>query len=632
MLATGVLAAFVLSGCNLGIAGGSPQTDSSSGGSGTGGTGGSTSAYSISGSISGLTQSGLSLTVASGNVATVAAGAMSFTLPKTVASGTSYIVSVKSQPTGQTCKVSNASGTIASAAVTNVQVSCTLNNYPIGGTVTGLNANGLVLANGTATVSIPAGASAFVFPTQFQFGSAYSVTVQTQPTGVTCQVVNASGTVSAAPITNLMIICGQWTWMGGASQTGGAASYGPLGSPGSAYIPGARNGAVSWIDHGGNLWLFGGSAGGGLLNDLWEYTPGSGQWTWVSGSSTANAAGTYGPMGSPGVNYAPGARQSATAWVDLAGHLWLFGGQGYDGSGTSGALNDLWEYDIANNTWTWVSGASTAWPAGSMPPSGQPGGRSGAVAWVDGSDNFWLFGGSTPLGSGPQGMTNDLWEYVPGTQTWTLMSGSQTTAASSGVYGTLGKGALGNTPGSRAQAVAAIDAQGNLWLFGGTGFGAVGGSGLLNDLWEFTPATPQWTWVGGWNSVNAPGVYGTRSTTAVNDPGARYGATAVTDASGDLWLFGGVGYDVNGKQGPLNDLWEYDTGTSQWIWMSGAQTTGAAGVYGTLGAGAAGDGPGERSAAVSWMDGSGNLWLFGGQGLAAGGSVGLLNDLWQFAP
>lgn len=626
MLATCVLAACLLTGCNLGIAGGDPQSQTSGSGTGTSGTKGTTTAYSIGGSIMGLSQSGLSLTVAAGNTVTVTAGATSFTLPKPVASGTSYIVSVSSQPTGQTCQVSNASGTI-NAAVTNVQVSCTLNNYPIGGTVTGLNAGGLVLANGTATVSVPAGASAFVFPTKFQFGSAYAVSVQTQPTGLTCQVTNASGMMPAAAVTNLLIVCGQWTWMGGSDQTGGAATYGSLGSPASANIPGARSSAVSWIDHQGNLWLFGGSSAGGLFNDLWKYSPGNGQWTWVAGSNVANAAGVYGTQNSPAAGNIPGAREWATAWVDSANDLWLFGGQGYDASGTNGVLNDLWEYNVSSNEWTWVSGASTAWASGSMPPAGQPGGRSGAVAWVDGSGNFWIFGGNGPLG-----LTNDLWQYVPGTQAWTLVSGSQTTAGSTGVYGTVGKAASGNTPGSRTQAVASIDTQGNLWLFGGTGFGAVGGNGLLNDLWEFNTGTQQWTWVGGWNSVNAPGVYGTRSATAANDPGARYAATAATDASGNLWLFGGVGFDVNGKQGPLNDLWEYDTSSAQWIWMSGAQTTGAAGVYGTLNAGATGDAPGARSLAVSWVDGSGNVWLFGGNGLAASGGAGVLNDLWQFVP
>ncbi len=616
-----MLAALILSGCNLGLAGGSPQSSST----GTSSASGKTTAYSIGGSISGLSESGLSLMAASSNTVTVPAGATSFTLPTPVASGMTYEVSVHSQPQGQTCNVGNAEGTVGSAPVTNVQVTCTMNTYPVGGIVTGLNAGGLVLANGTDTVSVSLGSSAFVFPTQLTLGTAYAVTVQTQPTGLTCQVVNASGTMSAAAVTNLLVACGQWTWIGGANQTGAS---------GSNSVPGARSGAASWIDKSGNLWLFGGSDAAGLLNDLWEYSPGngSGAWTWVGGSSTTDTPGSYAMQGQLDADNVPGAREGATAWVDHAGNLWLFGGQGYDASGTNGSLNDLWEYDVGEQEWIWVGGASTAWASGATPPSGQPGGRSGAVAWVDASGDFWLFGGNGPLG-----LTNDLWQFVPAagpplSGTWTLVSGSQTTAGNTGVYGTQGMAAMGNTPGSRTQAVASTDASGDLWLFGGQGYGSIGGTGLLNDLWEFTPGSQKWTWMGGWNTVGAAGVYGTRSASTANDPGARYGATAVTDASGDLWLFGGVGYDVNGKQGPLNDLWEYDTSTAQWIWMGGAQTTGAAGVYGTQGTGAVGDGPGERSLAVSWMDSGGNLWLFGGQGLAASGGVGLLNDLWQFAP
>jgi N-acetylneuraminic acid mutarotase len=609
----------ILSGCNLGLAGGNGQTATGST------TSSSTMAYSIGGSISGLSQSGLSLTAAGSNTVTVAAGATSFTLPNPVASGMSYTVSVKTQPQGESCRVDNASGMVSNAAISTVQVSCTLNAYPIGGTVTGLNAAGLVLDDGTETVTVAAGASAFVFPTHLTLGTGYAVVVQTQPTGLTCQVSNASGTVGAAAVTNLLVSCGQWTWMGGASQIGAVGSYGTRGSAASSNTPGARSGAVSWIDHAGNLWLFGGSGAGGLLNDLWEYTPGTGEWTWMAGSSTGGAAGSYGTQGQPGGT--PGARTLATAWVDAAGNLWLFGGQGDDASGTSGSLNDLWKYSTTSNQWTWVAGASSAWASGDMPPNGMPGGRSGAVGWVDASGDFWLFGGSGPLG-----LTNDLWQYVPGTGAWTLVSGSQTSPGSSGVYGMQGTAAMGNTPGSRTQAVAATDASGNLWLFGGSGFASIGGSGLLNDLWEFSPSTQLWAWMGGWKSINGAGVYGTRSTTDVNDPGARYAASAVSDASGNLWLFGGVGYDINGKQGPLNDLWEYDTATGKWIWMGGAQISGAAGIYGTLGAGAAGDGPGARSVAVSWMDGTGTLWLFGGQGLAASGTVGLLNDLWQFVP
>jgi hypothetical protein len=50
--------------------------------------------------------------------------------------------------------------------------------------------------------------------------------------------------------------------------------------------------------------------------------------------------------GAPGTaSGIPGARGDAVSWIDSAGHLWLFGGYGYDSTGTvAGGLNDLWVY------------------------------------------------------------------------------------------------------------------------------------------------------------------------------------------------------------------------------------------------------------------------------------------------
>jgi hypothetical protein len=60
---------------------------------------------------------------------------------------------------------------------------------------------------------------------------------------------------------------------GGAGQPG---VYGTLGVPAAANVPGGRESAVSWIDSGGDLWLFGGGGSAlaqGDLNDLWRYQP-----------------------------------------------------------------------------------------------------------------------------------------------------------------------------------------------------------------------------------------------------------------------------------------------------------------------------------------------------------------------
>jgi len=51
----------------------------------------------------------------------------SFTFATSLASGAAYAVTVKTNPSGQTCTVSNGSGTVGSANVTSVAVSCTAN-------------------------------------------------------------------------------------------------------------------------------------------------------------------------------------------------------------------------------------------------------------------------------------------------------------------------------------------------------------------------------------------------------------------------------------------------------------------------------------------------------------------------
>jgi hypothetical protein len=64
--------------------------------------------------------------------------------------------------------------------------------------------------------------------------------------------------------------------------------------------------------------------------------------------------------------------------------------------------------------------------------------------------------------------------------------------------------------------------------------------------------------------------------------------------------------------------------------MDGSSTGNQPGVYGTLGAPAAGNVPGPHVGAASWTDLSGNLWLFGGYGSDANGNWNALNDLWEY--
>jgi hypothetical protein len=57
--------------------------------------------------------------------------------------------------------------------------------------------------------------------------------------------------------------------------------------------------------------------------------------------------------------------------------------------------------------------------------------------------------------------------------------------------------------------------------------------------------------------------------------------------------------------------------------MSGSNISNQNGVYGTKGVAASANVPGARCKAVSWIDSSNNLWLFGGWGYAATGYNGM---------
>ncbi len=172
---------------------------------GGGGGGGSPATYTLGGAITGLTTSGLILVNGSDTVSPAAA-ATTFTFGTAVVSGATYSVSVQTQPTNATCTVSAGSGSMPAAAVTSVQVSCNPNTFQVGGTISGLSAAGLVLANGSDTVSSASGATSFVFSKRVTVGISYAVTVTSQPTGLSCTVTSGAGTANA-DVNNVAVSC-----------------------------------------------------------------------------------------------------------------------------------------------------------------------------------------------------------------------------------------------------------------------------------------------------------------------------------------------------------------------------------------------------------------------------------------
>jgi hypothetical protein len=169
---------------------------------------------------------------------------------------------------------------------------------------------------------------------------------------------------------------------------------------------------------------------------------------------------------------------------------------------------------------------------------------------------------------------------VAQTGKWTFINGDNS-INKLGVYRTKGLPNINSKPGARYSAANWTNSD-DFWLFGGYGYDSTN-SGILNDLWKYNTSTNVWTWVSGDFLGNRPGIYGIRGKpSATNKPGARYSSASWTDFDGNLWLFGGRGYDGD-VLGYLNDLWRFNRATNEWTWISGDNFAYQPGIYGTKG-------------------------------------------------
>lgn len=283
-----------------------------------------------------------------------------------------------------------------------------------------------------------------------------------------------------------------------------------------------------------------------------------------------------------------------------------------------------------------ISGSSgTPGTQGVASPANNPGARNRAGHWKDLEGNFWIFGGDITQFSSSHSFKNELFKYDVTSKEWTWMKGFFYNTNDAGIYGSQGMPNINNRPGARRGSATWTDLAGNLWLFGGLGYGtSIGNYSFLNDLWKYDPSTNMWTWVRGTNGLDQAGTYGTKGIFASsNMPGARTEASTWVDKKGNLWLFGGDGRDANGTYCRLNDLWCYDIALNQWVWISGGKTNTYFGKYGTLGVPSTTNFPGGRYACGSWADTTSNLlYLFGGYGFGDNYDIGgkFLNDIWKF--
>lgn len=472
--------------------------------------------------------------------------------------------------------------------------------YKVGGMVSGLNGT-VVLQNGADHLSVAMN-GAFTFPSLVASGQSYGVSVLTQPASQTCAVSHGNGTV-AANVTTVEVACAPNHYTIGGSVSGlstgglrltdgtdsitvaaGATSIAfptPL-ETGASYavsIAAQPSGELCNVASGA------GTVAAANISDITVTCAAHNVWALMN-TAAQMGAGQYGTKGVAAPDNLPPARSGAMSWTDGAGNLWLFGG---GGATVPELRNDLWGYTPSTNEWTWMSGSTSVGAVsvyGTLDvasPDNVPSARAYAVSWIDVSGNLWLFGGVDA-----QGVENDLWKYMPGTNQWTWMGGSST-PGSAGVAGTQGVAAAGNIPSARSGALSWTDKTGNFWLFGG--------NSILGDLWVYAPSTGWWTWVNGSVTGDYPAsCINSDNPPAPPPPGCtpppRSGAVAWTDLSGNFWLAFGTSSDVGPTFfGYCTDLWEYVPTSGKWQWMGVTSPSWGA---------------------VGWTDHYNNLWSFGG--------------------
>lgn len=177
------------------------------------------SSFTVGGTVTGLTGT---VTLLNNNTnATPISTDGSFTFSTPIANGSTYSVTVGTQPVDQTCTVFNGKGTINDADVTNVVVTCNTNTSTVGGTVSGLlTGRTVVLLNNDTNPTPRSTNGAFTFSTPIAEGSPYAVTVETQPVDQTCSVANGTGIIGAANVTNVVVTCAINTFTVGGNVTG----------------------------------------------------------------------------------------------------------------------------------------------------------------------------------------------------------------------------------------------------------------------------------------------------------------------------------------------------------------------------------------------------------------------------
>lgn len=362
--------------------------------------------------------------------------------------------------------------------------------------------------------------------------------------------------------------------------------------------PGARQSSATWIDDSNNVWMYGGE---GLpqrktgfvrdLNELWTFNIKKRKWEYLGPSDikTTNISKPW-----PGSCHGCIACNFHTESVVLM-----------SGSKKEKTLYTMWIYDMLHNSWSSLKYSNDS--------KTLPSPRRYASHWCDSrSGTLWVFGGSSVTNQ----LLNDMWKFTFKSKMWEKINFEHV---------------MHQLPIPRFGASTWHHPSGDLYLFGGKSI-----SGLMQDLWIFSCKTLTWKNLSmSANIEGSAGKYGIfRIPSTKNIPGGRKSGATWVDTIGNLWLFGGSGYDADTKDifkisGLLSDFWVYNPPSNTWAWVGGSKKGEGMPKYGFKGKPSPSNIPGPRESAITFNI-KNQFWMFGGGGHDVTQRDGLLNDLWFY--
>lgn len=462
------------------------------------------------------------------------------------------------------------------------------------------------------------------------------------------------------------LLTNNWTWIAGDLYPT-EPIYGKKNVPDSTNNPARRNSSAAW-EYDGKLYLYGGTVdklSAPTRSDLWEFDLFTLKWSWTEGPTITEEKAHFGSLKHGDIYTTPGAVKDPMQWqvgnkvyMMIGMVLWRFNidtkiwtwvsGLPYYEYGTShienvqtdhnlnmpyiieeplwesdsmiyyysrswtpynAYQNIMWQYDIDKNTWTTLrvyQGANSNYGTkGVAGTDTRPYAREGA--------SCWYLNGKLYLYDGEKQYKKDMWEYDLTTNNWRWLKGDSVQASSAWpIYGMQGIPDSNNTPGTRYNTIT-WTYNNKLYLYGGRW--SANERDVYSQVWEYDPATNNWTWIHGSTSMRPTPVYGTKGVFATtNLPGGRAESHSCV-INNSLYIYGGTAYGESFSSSAArygtNDLWEYNMSQNTWRFLDGSKTNDPVANFGTKGIANANNTPGGRMGAIMQAYNN-NLYIVGG--------------------